>query len=183
MSPYTSISSMHQVFAARYRGQPVAVKNLLTMQAHGSTDDMLTRLESVIAEVKSLKRCNHPSIVHCCTCVGMGGCGHVWVGVATCGWMDGWTGVVYSITCDSSTSAHTLTHKHKNTHTHIVLSPSSPQWVLWPTHGPSSCCMSCVMGVTCTSSCQATRPAHGNGQTSMYGVVHTLFAITMLPIC
>ena len=54
-----------QVYAATFKGQPVAVKNLLTVHVHGSMDDMLTRLESVIAEVKSLKRCNHPNIVNC----------------------------------------------------------------------------------------------------------------------
>ncbi len=63
-SPPTPITP--QVYAATFKGQRVAVKNLLTMQVHGSTDDMLTRLESLVAEVKSLKRCNHANIVHCC---------------------------------------------------------------------------------------------------------------------
>ena len=54
-----------EVYAATFKGQKVAVKNLLTVAVHGSTDDMLTRLESVIAEVKSLKKCNHPNVVTC----------------------------------------------------------------------------------------------------------------------
>ena len=53
-----------QVYAATFKGQPVAVKDLITTMGR-STDDMLARFECIIAEVKSLKKCNHPNLVHC----------------------------------------------------------------------------------------------------------------------